>query len=334
MLSLSDVTHEQIAKILEIGSCPYSYIPRRGLLIFNNSLSQAQQHQLQKCDGVQEIRQIETPYPMISNTGFLPKLPLNIGNILFAPNTFTIIAGPCSVESRSMILETARFLSDLGIPILRGGAFKSRTSPYYFSGYGQEALEDLREAADQFRMKMVTEVVSEDFVSLVSQMADIVQVGSRNAQNFELLKKLGQQNKPVFLKRGFMNTIEEFLLAAEYIALQGNSNIFLCERGVRTFESATRNTLDISAIPLIQKQSFLPIFFDPSHASGRNDIILPLIKAGIAVGANGVMIEVHPHPEKALSDGKQSLNFIEFQQTFQQIQVLCRQLGIYLNLLS
>lgn len=261
--------------------------------------------------------------PQKDQTNFTP-LPF------FLPNTFTWIAGPCAVESRGMIQETAHFLSSLGIPFLRGGCFKARSSPYYFQGYAQTALRDLRDVADQFGMRIVTEVVSEDLVEPLSEMADVLQVGTRNAQNFQLLLKLGRQSKPVLLKRGFMNTIEEFLLAAEYLAMNGNEKIILCERGIRTFETATRNTLDISAIPIIHQETYLPIIIDPSHAAGRSDIILPLVKAGLVVEASGAIVEVHPSPKFAKSDGKQSLNFQQFEQLFYSIQNLAQRLEIHI----
>lgn len=271
---------------------------------------------------VYKIQKTTSPYPLISRHFEISPKPF------LTHGTFTWIAGPCSVESKGMIQETAHFLSSLGVFWLRGGCFKARSSPYPFQGYGQAALQDLRDAADQFGMKIITEVISEELVSPLSEIADILQVGSRNAQNFQLLRKLGKQPKPVLLKRGFMNTIDEFLLAAEYIAMNGNDQIILCERGIRTFETATRNTLDIAALPLIQQASYLPIIIDPSHAAGRTDIILPLIQAGLVVHAAGAMVEVHPCPAAAKVDGKQSLSFQQFEQVFHSIQDLARRIEI------
>jgi len=228
-------------------------------------------------------------------------------------------------------METAEFLASLGVKILRGGAFKPRTSPYSFQGLGVKGLEYLREAADKFNMKVVTEVMSEIDLDIVAKYSDILQIGSRNAQNFSLLKKVGKKKKPVLLKRGFMNTVEEMLLAAEYVALQDNMNIILCERGIRTFEKATRNTLDISAVPVIRFQSHLPIVVDPSHAAGRNDIIAPLARAAMAAGAHGILVEVHPRPEEALSDGKQSLSFKQFEELYCELKELSKPLGVNMN---
>jgi len=225
---------------------------------------------------------------------------------------FVVIAGPCSVESPQQIMKTAEFLSEIGVKILRGGAYKPRTSPYSFQGFGEEALRWMRRAADEYDMLVVSEVMDTRKVPLVENYVDIIQVGSRNCQNYELLREVGRSDKPVLLKRGFGNTIEEWLYAAEYILFEGNENVILCERGIRTFEKVTRFTLDISAVPVLKELSHLPVIVDPSHAAGRRSLILPLSKAALAVGADGIMVEVHPEPEKALSDGRQSLNFQEF----------------------
>jgi len=249
-------------------------------------------------------------------------------DIIFARRNFCVIAGPCTVEDRVVIEETAHFLAELGVKMLRGGTFKARTSPHSFQGLGAKGLKYLRNAADQCGMKTVTEILGEQLVEQVSEYADILQVGSRNSQNFRLLSLLAKQAKPVLLKRGFMNTIAEFLSAAEYLAADGKRNIILCERGIRTFEPMTRNTLDISAVPLVQSESCLPIIVDPSHAAGRTDIILPLTRAAIACGAQGAIIEVHPQPHKALCDGKQSLSFKQFTSLWKNIGQLTQALEI------
>ncbi len=225
---------------------------------------------------------------------------------------FIVIAGPCSVESEEQIMKTAEFLSELGVKVLRGGAFKPRTSPYSFQGHGEKALKWLKKAGEEFGLVTVSEVMDTRQVKLVSEYVDILQIGTRNAQNFELLKEVGRMGKPVILKRGFANTIQEWLHSAEYILAEGNENVILCERGIRTFETSTRFTLDISAIPVVRELSHLPIIVDPSHAAGKRSLVKPLAKAALAVGADGVMVEVHPEPEKALSDSKQQLNFDEF----------------------
>ncbi|MBM7559301.1 3-deoxy-7-phosphoheptulonate synthase [Marinitoga litoralis] len=253
---------------------------------------------------------------------------IDLGNTKIGEGYFTIIAGPCSVEDKNIIEETAHFLHELGINIMRGGVFKPRTSPYSFQGLGKLGLEYLKLAAEKYNLKTITEALDEDSLNIVNECADIIQIGSRNAQNYGLLKKVGKLHKPILLKRGFMMTLEEFLYSAEYIAYEGNNNIILCERGIRTFETKTRNTLDISAIPVLKKETHLPIIIDPSHAAGRSDIIPDLIKAALAVGSHGIMVEIHPQPEKALSDGKQSLNFKEFEKVIKEIKSLSTSFGV------
>ncbi len=228
-------------------------------------------------------------------------------NVTIAPHSTTVIAGPCSIESESQIMATAEFVKQYGAAILRGGAFKPRTSPYSFQGLGIEGLKLLRKAGDFYNMPIITEVLDSEDIPVVSEYADILQVGARNCQNFSLLKKLGRLQKPVLLKRGMMVTIKEFLMAAEYILSEGNGNVILCERGIRTFETETRNTLDISAVPVLKQKTHLPVIVDPSHAAGNWKLIHPLSLAAIAAGADGLMIECHVEPEKALSDGEQSL---------------------------
>jgi len=271
---------------------------------------------------VEEVIQVLKPYKIVSREFNPEPTVIDVNGAKIGNGFFSIIAGPCAVESRELILEVADFLSSLGIKFLRGGAFKPRTSPYSFMGLGVKGLEYLREAADKYDMRVVTEVMSDSEVNLVEEYADILQIGARNAQNFRLLQTVGKSRKPVLLKRGFMSTIEEFLLAAEYVANEGNKNIIFCERGIRTFEKYTRNTLDIAAVPLIKNLSHLPIIVDLSHSTGRRDIIIPLARASIAAGAHGIMVEVHPEPEKALSDGKQSLNFDEFKQMIEDVKRL------------
>ena len=230
-----------------------------------------------------------------------------------------VIAGPCAVESYDQIYGTAKMLKKLGINILRGGAFKPRSSPYSFQGLGIDALKWLREIADKFGMAVITEVMDTDTVSIVEEYADILQVGTRNMHNYSLLKRIGKCHKPVFLKRGFMSTIDEFIFAAEYIYLGGNSQIILCERGIRTFENQTRNTLDISAVPILKKETLLPVFVDISHSTGRKDIIEPMAHAALAAGADGIMVESHINPASALSDADQQLNQEETEQLIKSI---------------
>jgi len=237
---------------------------------------------------------------------------VNIGDISFGTSDIVIIAGPCAVESSRQLIETAGFVRKAGANILRGGAFKPRSSPYSFQGLGEEGLKILSEARHQTGLPFVTEVMDTRQVELVSQYADMLQVGSRNMQNFVLLKEVGMQKKPVLLKRGMMATIEEFLLAAEYILNQGNDQVVLCERGIRTFETTTRNTLDLSAVPVLKHLSHLPVIVDPSHGTGHRWLVPTMALAAIAAGADGLIIEVHYNPEEALCDGHQSINPEEF----------------------
>lgn len=227
-------------------------------------------------------------------------------------DNFTIIAGPCSVEGRQQMIESAKIVAEHGAHLLRGGAFKPRTSPYSFQGLGEEGLRLLKEAGEMFNMPVVTEVLSVENVPLVAEYADVMQIGARNMQNFVLLKEVGKTQKPILLKRGMMATVKELLLSAEYILAQGNPNVILCERGIRTFETATRNTLDISAIPLLKQMTHLPVLVDPSHATGKTFLIEPVSRAAVAVGADGIMVEVHFNPPTALSDAEQALDERQF----------------------
>jgi 3-deoxy-7-phosphoheptulonate synthase len=262
--------------------------------------------------GVEKVVPILKPFKLVSRDFREADTVVQIAGVPIGGDNFTVIAGPCSVETRDQLLTTARFVKEAGAKILRGGAFKPRTSPYAFQGLGEEGLKILAEAREEVGLPVATEVMDARDVALVSKYADILQVGARNMQNFLLLKELGAAGKPVLLKRGFSATIEELLMAAEYVVSSGNKEVILCERGIRTFESYTRNTLDLSAVPIVKKLSHLPIVVDPSHAAGRWDIIEPLSVASLAVGAHGVMVEVHPNPEEALSDGSQSLRFENF----------------------
>jgi len=248
-------------------------------------------------------------------------------NTTVSHHNVTIIAGPCSIESEEQIMATAHFVKKAGATILRGGAFKPRTSPYAFQGLGIEGLKLLKKAGDYYAMPVVTEVLDSEDIVMVSQYADILQVGARNCQNFSLLKKLGKIQKPILLKRGMMVTIKEYLMAAEYILAEGNTNVILCERGIRTFETETRNTLDISAVCVLKQKTHLPIMVDPSHASGNWKLIHPLSLAAIAAGADGLMIECHINPEVALCDGEQSLRPDKFELLMHDVKELCTMLN-------
>lgn len=248
-----------------------------------------------------------------------------------AKDRFTVISGPCAVESEEQLFTVAKELKSKGINILRAGAFKPRTSPYSFRGLGKEGLQLLKNVKKEFGLQVVTELLYLKNIEEVVEVADIIQIGSRNMQNYELLEEAGKLNKPVLLKRGFSNTIEELLLSAEYILLRGNSKVILCERGIRTFEKYTRNTLDISAVAVVKYLSHLPIIVDPSHASGNNFFVPSLSYAAIASGADGIIVEVHPNPQKALCDGTQSLTIEEFDTMYKTIEKLAKALGKILN---
>ncbi|ERI04087.1 bifunctional 3-deoxy-7-phosphoheptulonate synthase/chorismate mutase [Aneurinibacillus aneurinilyticus] len=236
-----------------------------------------------------------------------------------------LVSGPCSVESYEQVRQIGETLKANGLTLLRGGAFKPRTSPYDFQGLGEEGLKILRQVADEFGLKVVSEIVTPTDIEMATQYVDVIQIGARNMQNFELLKAAGRVNTPVLLKRGLSATIEEFIHAAEYIVSGGNSQVMLCERGIRTYEKATRNTLDISAVPILKQETHLPVFVDVTHSTGRRDILLPTAKAALAVGADGVMIEVHPDPDVALSDAKQQINIPQFNEFVAKL----RESGLY-----
>jgi 3-deoxy-7-phosphoheptulonate synthase len=257
--------------------------------------------------GVSDVVPISSPYKLVSRQNHPETSTIYVGGVPIGPDTVTLIAGPCAVETEEQTLAAAQMALDAGAALLRGGAYKPRTSPYAFQGLGKAGLEILATAREATGLPIVTEVVDAHDVPLVASYADMLQVGTRNAQNFALLQAVGASGKPVMLKRGLNATIEEWLMAAEYIAQRGNLDIVLCERGIRTFEPATRNTLDVSAVPIVHSLSHLPIIVDPSHAGGRRDLVLPLSRAAVAAGADGVMVDVHPQPELALCDGPQAL---------------------------
>jgi 3-deoxy-7-phosphoheptulonate synthase len=251
----------------------------------------------------------------------------NLEPVTIGGGAFTIIAGPCSVEGRKQLFKTANIIKDSGIRILRGGAFKPRTSPYSFQGLGEEGLKLLKEARDAYGLYIISEVVSPADVELVNSYVDILQIGARNMQNFTLLKEIGNTDKPVLLKRGMSATIHEFLLSAEYILSHGNKKVILCERGIRTFETSTRNTLDLSAVPLLKEKTHLPVFVDPSHGTGNRKLVLPMSKAAVVSGADGIMVEVHFQPDSAMSDGNQSLSPAMYRHFISEMNILWDKLG-------
>lgn len=268
--------------------------------------------QLEALPGVEKTVPILRPYKLASREMHRQDTLVALNGTAVGGPKLALIAGPCSVESREQMLETAQVVKEAGATALRGGAFKPRTSPYSFQGLGQEGLEILAEARELTGLPVVTEAMGPEQISLVARYADVIQVGARNMQNFNLLRAAGRAGLPVLLKRGMMATIEEWLMAAEYLLSQGNSQVILCERGVRTFETETRNTTDINAIPAVKALSHLPVILDPSHSTGHSDYVIPIARAAVAAGADGLIVEVHPRPEEALSDGAQSLRPQEF----------------------
>ncbi|HVA59987.1 MAG TPA: 3-deoxy-7-phosphoheptulonate synthase [Mycobacteriales bacterium] len=270
-------------------------------------VSQFETLNLQALPGVSDVVRISTPYKLVSRDHHPQRSTILVGGVPIGPATFTLIAGPCAVESFEQTLAAAEMARRAGAALLRGGAFKPRTSPYAFQGLGEEGLRILAAVRAATGLPVVTEVVDAHDVDLVAGYADMLQIGTRNMQNFALLQAVGAVAKPVMIKRGLQATIEEWLMAAEYVAQRGNLDIVLCERGIRTFEPATRNTLDISAVPVVHALSHLPVVVDPSHAGGRRDLVVPLARAAIAIGADAVMVDIHPEPEAARCDGAQAL---------------------------
>ena len=267
---------------------------------------------IESMPGVESVVPILKPYKLASREVKSSNTVCQVGNATIGGKEIAIMAGPCSVESKDQVCTTAKLVQEAGANFLRGGAYKPRTSPYSFQGLEEEGLKLLQEAKELSGLPIVTEVMNPREVNLVAEYADIMQVGARNVQNFSLLKELGKIDKPILLKRGMMTTIKEFLMSAEYILSEGNRDVILCERGIRTFETATRNTLDLSCIPVLKKETHLPIIIDPSHATGHWDLVESMARAAIAAGADGLMIEVHPDPACAFSDGPQSLKPAKF----------------------
>jgi 3-deoxy-7-phosphoheptulonate synthase len=278
-------------------------------------------------DGVKEAHRISSPYKLASRSFKPGGTVVKIGPVEIGGPRVVVMAGPCSVENRDQIERSADIVAAGGALVIRGGAFKPRSSPYSFQGLGEEGLKMLREAADRRGLLVASEVMDQTQIPLVAQYSDILQVGARNMQNFTLLRELGKQRQPVLLKRGISATIEELLLSAEYIMSGGNYDVILCERGIRTFETYTRNTMDISAIPVVKKLSHLPIVADPSHGTGRRDKVVPMARASVAAGADGLLVEVHPDPDHALSDGAQSLRPEQFQEMMRQLAIIAAAVG-------
>ncbi len=274
--------------------------------------------------GVDDVVPISRPYKLTSREFHSEDTLVQVGPVTFGGSDIVIIAGPCSVESRSQLLETAHAVKEAGAQMLRGGAFKPRTSPYSFQGLGEKGLEYLAEAREATGLPVVTEVLAPDQADLVAQYADMLQIGARNMQNYPLLRAVGRVGKPILLKRGMGATITEWLLAAEYILSEGNWQVVMCERGIRTFENSTRNTTDINAIPVLKRATHLPIILDPSHSTGHWEYVTPIARAAIAAGADGLIIEVHPRPEEALSDGGQSLKPERFARLVREVRAIAQ----------
>ena len=282
---------------------------------------------IEAMDGVEKTVSVTVDYKLVSREFKQDDTIVDVGGILIGGNHLAVMAGPCAVESREQLLQSAFIVKEAGAQFLRGGAYKPRTSPYAFQGLEEKGLKMLAEAREKTGLKIVTEVVDVESVPVVSAYADMLQIGSRNMQNFQLLKTVGKTNKPVLLKRGLSATINEWLNAAEYIMSEGNYNVVLCERGIRTYEEYTRNTLDLSAVAAVKNISHLPIIVDPSHGTGRWKLVRPMARAGIAAGADGLMVEVHPNPAEALSDGKQSLTPENFELMMQEVKIIAEVMG-------
>jgi 3-deoxy-7-phosphoheptulonate synthase len=278
-------------------------------------------------EGVQEVVQISEPFKLASRAFRPSGTVITVGDVRLGGDEVIVMAGPCSAESDEQVQATAAAVKRAGAKILRGGAFKPRSSPYAFQGLGEDGLRMLRDAADAQHLKLVSEVMDPSQIDVVDRYADIFQIGARNMQNFALLREIGRARKPVLLKRGISATIEEWLLSAEYVLGGGNMDVILCERGIRTFETYTRNTLDISAIPIVKKLSHLPIFVDPSHGTGRRDKVAPMARAAVAAGADGLIIEVHIDPDRALSDGAQTMFPSQFDRLMAELRIIAPAIG-------
>ena len=300
--------------------------PTRTAIGITGNSSSVDPRSLEVLPGVRELIRVTRPYKLASREMHPEDTIVEVGSALFGAPSFTIIAGPCSVESEANVLQVAEYLMSRGVTLLRAGAFKPRTSPYSFQGMEQEGLAILERAREKTGIRIVTEVMDTEQVEAVAASTDIIQIGTRNMQNFSLLKKVASCNRPVLLKRGMSATLDEWLMAAEYLLAGGNKNVILCERGVRTFTDHTRNTLDLSVVPPVKENSHLPILIDPSHGTGRRNYVPAMALAGLAAGADGLMVEVHPDPSTALSDGAQTLDFKEFDRLLESLRALAEPL--------
>ena len=329
----SDATPEQVEKvedtIRELGYTPHEIagVERKVIGAVGDERGKDRLQSIETMGGVESVFPILKPYKLASReVKSIPSV-IQVGSVDIGGPAIAIIAGPCSVESKEQICTTANLVKSAGANFLRGGAYKPRTSPYSFQGMEEDGLKLLASAKEVSGLPIVTEVMNPREIDLVAKYADVIQVGARNMQNFSLLKELGKIDKPILLKRGMMNTIQEFLMSAEYVLSEGNNKVILCERGIRTFETATRNTLDISCIPVLKKETHLPIIVDPSHATGHWEMVESMSRASIAAGADGLIIEVHPDPVKAFSDGPQSLKPAKFASLMENLRPFAELMG-------
>jgi 3-deoxy-7-phosphoheptulonate synthase len=332
----SHATPEQIDQVLEairrmnLTPHPLPGATRTAIGITGN-ISAVDPRSLEVLPGVLELLRVTKPYKLASREMREADTYVRLPQTTVGPGTFTIIAGPCSVENEEMILRTAEFLRGQGVRLLRAGAFKPRTSPYAFQGLGREGLDVLARVRERTGIGIVTELMDTENADAVETAADVIQIGTRNMQNFSLLRRVARSPRPVLLKRGMSATLEEWLMAAEYVMAGNNYNVILCERGVRTFSDHSRNTLDLSVIPPVKKLSHLPILVDPSHGTGKRDYVPPMARAALAAGADGLLVEVHPDPDRALSDGAQSLDFAGFTRLLESLRRLAEPLGRQIN---
>ena len=336
----SQATDEQVRAVCErIESLGFKALPvpgagRTAVCITGNS-GAVDLGSLESMPGVIECIPVSKPYKLVSRDvkaeNTVVRVPTPLGDVAFGGSEVAMVGGPCAIETREQAFTVAKHVKDAGARLFRGGAYKPRTSPYSFQGLGEAGLEIMGEVRKEFGLGIITEAIDHESLDLVEEYADVIQIGARNMQNFSLLKRAGRAKKPVLLKRGMSATLDEFLMAAEYLMSEGNYAVILCERGVRTFSDFTRNTLDLAVVPAVQKRSHLPIVVDPSHGTGRRNKVLPLSRAAVAVGADGLLVEVHHDPDRALSDGPQSILPAEFEQLIREVRQIAAVLGRTIN---
>lgn len=329
MGATEDQLEEVVRRVEALGYQPHLIrgVQRTVIGAVGDERGKARLQSLESLPGVESVVPILQPFKLASRQFNPMKTVVKVGDVAIGGERLVVMSGPCSVESEAQLLETARAVKEAGATILRGGAYKPRTSPYSFQGMEEEGLKLLASAREATGLKVITEVVNPKDVELVASYADILQIGARNAQNFALLRAVGEVKKPVLLKRGMATTIQEYLMAAEYILSEGNYEVILCERGIRTFETTTRFTLDLNAVPVLNKLTHLPVIVDPSHGTGHWEYVGPMAKAAVAAGADGLLIEVHPRPEEALSDGLQSLKPEKFKRLMEELRPLAAAAG-------